>query len=101
MVPMLVLALGLAMLLIERRAHARRWLGYLIQHPGSHCVHDREGLHRDKDADLPVSDMLFGTFRNPRGWNRRCGFRDGPKGRGFALLTGQAIGSPERSGGPK
>jgi len=25
-------------------------------------------------SDLPVWDMLFGTFRNPRQWRARCGF---------------------------
>jgi hypothetical protein len=28
-------------------------------------------------ADLPLWDMIFGTFRNPRRWNERCGFGDG------------------------
>jgi sterol desaturase/sphingolipid hydroxylase (fatty acid hydroxylase superfamily) len=31
------------------------------------CTHNNYG-------DLPVWDMIFGTFRNPREWNDRCGF---------------------------
>ena len=27
-------------------------------------------------GDLPLWDMLFGTFRNPREWNAACGFGD-------------------------
>jgi len=54
------------------------WLGYWIQRPESHCVHHQEGLHHYNYADLPIWDMLFGTFHNPRNWNGRCGF--GPRG---------------------
>jgi sterol desaturase/sphingolipid hydroxylase (fatty acid hydroxylase superfamily) len=41
------------------------WLGYLIQRPESHVVHHGRGIHRHNYADLPLWDMLFGTFRNP------------------------------------
>lgn len=42
-----------------------RWVGYLIQRPESHRVHHGRGVHRRNYADLPVWDMLFGTFQNP------------------------------------
>jgi sterol desaturase/sphingolipid hydroxylase (fatty acid hydroxylase superfamily) len=41
------------------------WLGYVIQRPESHALHHGRGVHRYNYADLPVFDMLFGTFRNP------------------------------------
>lgn len=50
------------------------WMGFLIQRPESHCVHHQEGLHQFNYGDLPLWDMLFGTFRNPRHWEARCGF---------------------------
>jgi len=50
------------------------WLGFIVQRPESHCVHHQEGAHAYNYADLPLWDMLFGTFRNPRRWNARCGF---------------------------
>jgi sterol desaturase/sphingolipid hydroxylase (fatty acid hydroxylase superfamily) len=31
-------------------------------------------VHSYNYADLPLWDMLFGTFRNPRHWEARCGF---------------------------
>ena len=43
-----------------------RWLGYFVQRPESHSLHHERGVHRDNYSDLPVFDMLFGTFRNPR-----------------------------------
>jgi sterol desaturase/sphingolipid hydroxylase (fatty acid hydroxylase superfamily) len=43
-----------------------RWLGYIIQRPESHGIHHERGLHAFNYADLPLWDMVFGTFRNPR-----------------------------------
>ncbi len=51
-----------------------RWLGYLIQRPESHTLHHSKGIHRYNYADLPVFDMLFGTFRNPRDFEVETGF---------------------------
>ena len=42
-----------------------RWLGYLVQRPESHSVHHGVDIHRNNYADLPLFDMLFGTFVNP------------------------------------
>ena len=65
---------GIAELFYHWNVSTPHWLGYLIQRPESHCVHHQEGLHHYNYADLPVWDMLFGTFRNPRAWNESCGF---------------------------
>lgn len=51
-----------------------QWLGYFIQRPEAHCVHHRKGLHYYNFGDLPVWDILLGTFRNPREFNGECGF---------------------------
>ncbi len=42
------------------------WLGYLVQRPESHLVHHARGRHEFNYANLPLWDMVFGTFRNPR-----------------------------------
>jgi hypothetical protein len=42
-----------------------RWLGVLIQRPEAHCEHHRLGVHANNYGDLPIWDLLFGTFRNP------------------------------------
>ena len=42
-----------------------RWLGFLVQRPESHSYHHGVGLHCHNYADLPLFDMLFGTFANP------------------------------------
>src|SRR5690606_10236744 len=57
------------------------WLGYLIQRPESHSLHHERGLHTGNFADLPVFDMLFGTFRNPKDFAAETGFRPGDSAR--------------------
>jgi sterol desaturase/sphingolipid hydroxylase (fatty acid hydroxylase superfamily) len=53
-----------------------RWLGDLVQRPESHAVHHGRGIHRYNYSDLPLWDMVFGTFRNP-------GARETPVSAGF------------------
>jgi sterol desaturase/sphingolipid hydroxylase (fatty acid hydroxylase superfamily) len=64
---------GLAELVYHWNVRTPRWLGFVIQRPESHCVHHQEGVHSFNYSDLPVWDMLFGTFRNPRAFEARCG----------------------------
>ena len=64
-----------------------RWLGYIIQRPEAHCVHHRMGLHYYNYSDLPVYDMLFGTFRNPREFHGECGFENGADRRLGSMLA--------------
>lgn len=63
-----------------------RWLGYLIQRPESHALHHQRGKHRNNYADLPVFDMLFGTFQNPAGYEHETGFVDGASARVCDML---------------
>ena len=69
-----VLISGLAELFYHWNVRTPYWLGYVFQRPESHCVHHQQGLHSYNFADLPIWDMLFGTFRNPAQWQERCGF---------------------------
>lgn len=52
------------------------WLGFLVQRPESHRIHHRYEHHTDNFADLPVWDMLFGTFHNPKRLAVACGYDD-------------------------
>ena len=69
-----VLLTGLAELFYHWNVKTPYWLGFIVQRPESHCVHHQTGLHHYNYSDLPIWDMLFGTFRNPRSWQARCGF---------------------------
>lgn len=75
-------AAGLALIyvtLFNLIAHADQkspwWLGFIVQRPEMHRVHHQRGHHAD-NYGLPVWDLMFGTWRNPReGWID-CGFPD-------------------------
>lgn len=68
-----------------------RWLGYLIVRPESHALHHQRGVHAYNYCDLPLWDMLFGTFRNPGRWEGEAGFHDGASKRVREMLSGKAI----------
>jgi hypothetical protein len=51
-----------------------RWLGYLVQRPESHSIHHARGVHASNYADLPIYDILFGTFKNPADREPNLGF---------------------------
>lgn len=71
-----------------------QWLGYLIQRPEAHCVHHRLGLHAYNYGDLPLWDLLLGTFRNPREFHGVCGF-EAPSDRHLgAMLALQDVNAP-------
>jgi sterol desaturase/sphingolipid hydroxylase (fatty acid hydroxylase superfamily) len=63
-------------------------MGFFFQRPESHCVHHQESLHSFNYSDLPLWDMMFGTFRNPRSFDARCGLGPETEHRLGALLRG-------------
>lgn len=65
---------GLAELFYHWNVRTPYWIGFFIQRPESHCIHHRDGWHRSNFADLPLWDMMFGTFDNPREVVFACGF---------------------------
>jgi len=72
------------------------WLGYLIQRPESHNIHHGRGVHRYNYSDLPLWDMVFGTFRNPRYLEDvRCGFYRGASARLLDMMIGRDVTRPE------
>jgi sterol desaturase/sphingolipid hydroxylase (fatty acid hydroxylase superfamily) len=68
-----------------------RWLGYVVQRPESHSVHHARGVHAFNYADLPIWDMVFGTFRNPQRFEAEAGFYDGASRRVGAMLLGRDV----------
>lgn len=78
-----------------------RWLGYLIQRPESHCGHHQLGVHASNYSDLPLWDMLLGTFDNPATFDGRVGFESraafGPMLLGVDVNTGRDVGAAARA----
>ncbi|WP_100259567.1 sterol desaturase family protein [Qipengyuania seohaensis] len=67
------------------------WLGYLVTRPESHSVHHERGVHGFNYGDIPLFDMIFGTFRNPPVWNGEAGFYEGSSEETSKLLTFRKI----------
>jgi sterol desaturase/sphingolipid hydroxylase (fatty acid hydroxylase superfamily) len=73
-----------------------RWLGYIIQRPESHSVHHGKNIHRYNYSDLPLWDIVFGTFRNPESFQKEHGFYRGSSERLLEMLTFRDVTSPKR-----
>jgi sterol desaturase/sphingolipid hydroxylase (fatty acid hydroxylase superfamily) len=71
-----------------------RWLGYFVQRPESHTVHHARGIHQYNYADLPIFDILFGTFRNPAGYEHATGFWHGASSRVADMLMLRDVSEP-------
>jgi len=74
--------------------HTPRWLGTIIQRPEAHCEHHRKGVHANNYGDLPLWDMLLGTFRNPATFSGECGFESPADRRIGAMLALHDVNEP-------
>lgn len=70
-----------------------RWLGYLIQRPESHCLHHEKNVHARNYSDLPLWDLLFGSFHNPESFAGEVGFADGAERKVGKMLLGRDVSS--------
>jgi sterol desaturase/sphingolipid hydroxylase (fatty acid hydroxylase superfamily) len=77
-----------------------RWLGYVIQRPESHSIHHGRGVHAYNYGNFPLSDILFGTFRNPEDFMAEGGFWDGASAKVGSMLIGRDVGQPEQPVAP-
>ena len=68
-----------------------RWLGYLIERPESHCLHHERGVHARNYSDLPLWDLVFGTFHNPATFDGSVGFDPAAARRVGAMMAGRSV----------
>jgi sterol desaturase/sphingolipid hydroxylase (fatty acid hydroxylase superfamily) len=71
-----------------------RWLGYIIQRPEAHCVHHQRDVHAWNYGDLPIWDMLLGTWRNPESFAGEVGFEAPATQRLGAMLAFVDVNRP-------
>jgi sterol desaturase/sphingolipid hydroxylase (fatty acid hydroxylase superfamily) len=71
-----------------------RWLGYFVQRPESHSRHHARGVHAGNYSDLPLFDLLFGTFHNPHDFAAETGFYHGASGRIVEMLRFREVSRP-------
>jgi sterol desaturase/sphingolipid hydroxylase (fatty acid hydroxylase superfamily) len=67
------------------------WLGYWIQRPEAHSLHHERGLHRDNYSDLPIWDMVLGSFNNPEKFEGELGFEAGLQENIWPMLLGRTV----------
>lgn len=90
---------GLAEFFYHLNAKTPRWVGYLIQRPEMHRIHHERGKHRCNYGDLPIWDMLFGTFSNPATVDDvECGFAPELEGQVGAMLAFRDVHQPATPG---
>lgn len=88
-----VLATALAEFIYHMNIKTPRVLGLFFQRPEMHRIHHQQGLHHYNYSDLPIWDMLFGTYRNPAVVTNKTGFPDDNENRVWDLLRGHELKS--------
>ncbi|MAM38027.1 MAG: desaturase [Altererythrobacter sp.] len=94
---LVVLITGLAELFYHWNVRTPYWLGFVFQRPESHCIHHGKNWHSQNYSDLPVWDMLFGTFHNPRNFEGECGFAESHELRLGDMLLGRDVHRSEHN----
>ncbi len=86
-----VMITGLAEFIYHWNIRTPYWLGFLFQRPESHRVHHQHGLHHFNYSDLPIWDMLFGTFNNPKSTPKQTGFEINDELQLKTMLLGKSV----------
>jgi sterol desaturase/sphingolipid hydroxylase (fatty acid hydroxylase superfamily) len=71
-----------------------RWIGWFVPRPEMHCLHHEFGVHARNYGDLPLWDLLFGTFENPEGFEGRVGFEPAASARVSDMLRMRDVNAP-------
>lgn len=70
-----------------------QWTGYIFQRPESHSLHHAKGIHAFNYSDIPLFDIIFGTFRNPKDFVQETGFYNGASSEIIRMLLFKDINS--------
>lgn len=70
-------------------------LGWVLMRPEAHGLHHERGIHAYNYANVPLWDVVFGTYRNPATFPEAYGFWDGASSRFGAMLIGRDVGERE------
>ena len=66
-------------------------MGYFFQRPEMHRLHHKKWLHHYNYSDLPIWDMMFWTFKNPKEQIEETGFPNNNEERVKDLLAGKKM----------
>jgi sterol desaturase/sphingolipid hydroxylase (fatty acid hydroxylase superfamily) len=73
--------------------HTPRFLAWLVQRPEAHSIH--HAVHGWNYADLPLWDLLFGTYRAAIGFQPEVGFEPERSGRWLAMAACADVHAPD------
>ena len=85
-ITIVILALTFLGVFQHANINTPRWIGYVIQRPESHTIHHAKGIHKFNYTDLPIIDILFGTFKNPKSYKYETGYYLGASNRILEML---------------
>ncbi len=71
-----------------------RWLGWFLPRPEMHALHHEANVHGRNYGDLPIWDMLFGTYENPATFEGNVGFTSAASGRLRDMLLMRDVNRP-------
>jgi sterol desaturase/sphingolipid hydroxylase (fatty acid hydroxylase superfamily) len=74
--------------------HTPRWLGYVLQRPESHMVHYAKNNNCSNYSNLPLFDILFGTFINPPTHTQGSRYYTGASYRTREMFLGKDVSRP-------
>lgn len=89
------LATGVAELFYHWNIKTPQWLGPIFQRPESHRIHHQRDHHTNNYSDIPLWDILFGTYQNPMDPVEKCGFSDEKEDRFKEMLVFQDVHNKE------
>lgn len=78
-----------------------KWIGYFVQRPEAHAVHHAKGIHAYNYAGISLFDIIFGTFKNPDGYEHETGFYHGASNKVKDMLLFRDISSEEENSVPQ
>lgn len=91
---------GIAELFYHWNINTPVWLGPFFQRPESHRVHHQRNKHTNNYSDIPLWDIMFGTYQNPNKKIKRCGFSPAREQRFKDILGFQDVHSPSSEDQP-
>lgn len=90
-VALTVLITALAELIYHMNLKTPHLMGYFFQRPEMHRIHHQRGKHHYNYSDLPLWDMLFNTYSNPKSIDVETGFPNDNEQQILNLLTGRKL----------
>jgi sterol desaturase/sphingolipid hydroxylase (fatty acid hydroxylase superfamily) len=73
------------------------WMGYIFQRPEMHRIHHERSKHYNNFSDLPIWDMIFGTYENPKKRDMTCGFKTERESKLIEMLRFKNVNDPYKS----